>query len=138
MQPISSFESFLEERERAARAFVSGNAKPVLELTSEHDPSSFFAPDGQVRRGAREVLDAHRSGARSFGASGDSRFEIIQSAQSGDLAFWTGFQHATVHLHQREQPVSMKLRITEIFRREHDGWKLIHRHADPGEAMSSN
>ena len=132
------FEQFLKERERAARAFVSGNATPVLELTSNHDPSTFFAPDGQVRRGAQEVLAAHQSGATGFGPSGDSRFEIIQSAESGDLAFWTGFQHATVHPHRREQAVSMKLRITEIFRREHDGWKLIHRHADPGEALSSN
>jgi ketosteroid isomerase-like protein len=33
-------------------------------------------------------------------------------------------------------PTTYSLRVTTIFRREHDDWKVVHRHADPSEASS--
>jgi ketosteroid isomerase-like protein len=42
----------------------------------------------------------------------------------------SGFQRATAHLSGRGEAVPMNLRVTELFRREGDAWKLVHRHAD--------
>jgi ketosteroid isomerase-like protein len=56
--------------------------------------------------------------------------EVLQREARGDLAFWTGFQHATVHFAGRDQPVPMRIRVTDVFRRKNGEWKLIHRHAD--------
>lgn len=53
---------------------------------------------------------------------------MLNAAGGGHLAYWTGLQHAEAILGGKTIP--MTLRITELFRFEDGGWKLIHRHAD--------
>ena len=125
------FEQFMEQRDRAARAYVKGETAPLGEIVAHHSPASFFAPPGGNRQGAETVWSKYVSDATIFESSDESQLEILHMAASGDLAYWVGFQHATAHLRGRPEPVHFNLRVTEIFRREDGTWKLIHRHADP-------
>lgn len=65
-----------------------------------------------------------------FQSGGKTHFEVLQQVEGADVAYWVGFQHATVRQAGNAQPVAMSLRVTEVFRREGDSWKLVHRHAD--------
>lgn len=125
-----TFETFLHERERVARAYVNGEADPLDAITTRLDPATFFPPKGGHVRGAAAVLADYTAGVRAFTAPSTSRLEIFQSGASGDLAFWTGLQHAEVRLADGGRVVPMVIRVTEVFRHEDGGWKLVHRHAD--------
>jgi ketosteroid isomerase-like protein len=126
-----NFEHFMKRRSAAALAYVSGDAAPLSEIASRQSPATFFPPSGGHHQGAEAVWSEYERGATNFEPGAEGGFEILHMAASDGLAYWTGFQHATTHLRGRAEPVEFHLRITELYRREGEDWKLIHRHADP-------
>ena len=127
------FERFMGEREKAALAYVNGDAAPLDTMVTTNDPATFFHPKGPRFEGAQAVQQRYDADAKSFAKGGSSRLEVLQKSASGDLAFWTGDQEADVVLGGKKMP--MTLRITEIFRLEQGGWKLVHRHGDMPERV---
>jgi ketosteroid isomerase-like protein len=125
------FEQFMRRRDEVARAYVSGNADLLGEITARQSPATFFPPNGGFHQGAGAVWSRYERDGPSFEPGGESRLEVLHMAASDGLAYWVGFQRATVHLRGRPGTVPFNLRVTELFRREGDSWKLIHRHADP-------
>lgn len=127
-----SFEAFLARRPDAGKAYVNGDAGPLTEISTEHDPATFYGPQGGVIEGAGTVLDTNQRGAASFAPGGESHFEILHAAADGQLGYLVGIQRATVRLTGgADEDVEMALRLTELYRREDGSWKLVHRHADP-------
>jgi len=128
---MESFDSFMRKRAEASRAYVNGDSAPLDRILAQCGTASFFPPTGGSERGAKEVIARYDRDARSFGKGGETQLEELQSASAGDVGFWTGFQSAQVKMGDGSEPVSMKLRITELFRRIEGEWKMVHRHADP-------
>ena len=108
----------------AAAAYVCGDATPITLISTLHDPATFFGPAGGSVTGAESVIETNQTGAAMFEPGGETRLEVMHAGHDGNLAYWVGFQHATVHMAGRDEPVPMKLRITELFRYEDDAWKL--------------
>jgi ketosteroid isomerase-like protein len=125
----AQFDEFMHERETASNAYIRGEAAPLATMLTHHDPATFMPPSGAVVQGASAASQAQVDGA-AFGANSSGHFEVLNSGSSGDLAFWTGRQVATVDVKGQDGPVEMVLRTTEVYRREDGQWKLVHRHAD--------
>ncbi len=130
-----SFDRFMQKRVAAARAYVNGDASPLDEIVARSGAASFFPPNGGIEKGANEVSARYDRDAKSFSRGGETQLEVLQSGADGDVGFWTGFQSAKVKMDGATEPVAMKLRITELFRRVGGEWKMVHRHADPMSAQ---
>ena len=124
------FDAFLARRERISDEYIQGDVAPLLDISTRSDPATFFPPRKKRGVGANKGGAANTNGAMAFGQGSKGRFEVLQSGSSGDLAFWTGVQHADMVMKGKKARVKMKLRFTEVFRRERGRWKLVHRHAD--------
>lgn len=127
----SDFEAFLKTREEASDAFVEGDFEPLKRISAETSPATIFGPKGDCIEGAEEVNAVNETGSKSFAPGSENAFEIMHHGADTELAYWVGIQRSVVKLKGQEKGIPMDLRVTEIFRKEKDGWKLIHRHADP-------
>src|SRR5215212_878278 len=58
-------------------------------------------------------------------------FDTIAWVETVDLACEVGVEHNRSKLGDAVAKVPISLRVTTVFRREDDGWKIVHRHADP-------
>src|SRR4051812_42676937 len=125
----TSFADFMQRRRQVAAAFVNGDPTPLRDISTQTDPATIFGPQGGAEQGATHVLEVNETSSHQF-HGGTTEIEVLHCGASGDLGYWTGFQPASVHLGGKADPVQMRLRVTEVFRREGGRWKLIHRHAD--------
>jgi len=124
------FSQFLEEREQAAQAYVRGDGSALDSMVCRQGDASFHSPGGDSVSGARQVAERYLKDAGAFRPEGTTHFEVLQQGSSGDLGFWTGFQIARAQIGDMPEPMDMKIRVTEIFRRQDGQWKMVHRHAD--------
>jgi ketosteroid isomerase-like protein len=125
---LQDFQQFMKQREDVARAYARGDAAPLARVVARVHPATFFSPKGGYRQGTEEVSTTYERDAAAFEPGGDSKLEILQMAASDGVACWAGFQRATVRMQGSAKEIN--LRVTEVFRREGDAWKLVHRHAD--------
>lgn len=127
---LKSFKEFMKKRDKAANDYVIGKAETLGKLVTDVSPATFFGPQGGHKSGAKDVYKKYEGDAAIFNSGSESEFEILQMNASEGIAYWVGFQKAKVFMKGKDEPITMNLRVTEIFRFEDDDWKMVHRHAD--------
>jgi ketosteroid isomerase-like protein len=127
----SDFDRTVEAFRRALEPFVAGDPQPVTEIVSRRDDVTLANPLGPVRRGPAEVDKAIAEAAAQLRDGGIRGFEELARYSTSDLGYVVQLERTQARLGESDEMVPFTLRVTMIFRREADAWKLVHRHADP-------
>jgi ketosteroid isomerase-like protein len=145
---MSDLDDFLAETHprlvAELQALHDGDPEPRLEMWSTQDPVTLFGAAVPLKRGWDDVSGTFRWLASRWSDCTDQRVDVVAAGVGGDLAYTVVFEHTAVSVDGA--PVEpYTLRVTQIYRREHGEWKIVHRHGDappvdqslPGEASTA-
>lgn len=124
---MDSFEQALERYHAAQREFVKGNNGPVLEVFSQREDTVLCNPLRPLARGPGEIAQATQQAASHL-ADGEYEFETVTAFATDELAYTVEKERFSATIDGK--PGSVALRVTTVFRREDDAWRVVHRHAD--------
>lgn len=125
------------ERTRAAVAeFVDGRPGAWKAHCSHAADATLFGGWGGYERGWTELGPRYDWAAARW-AGGSVTFEEIARHVSAELACTIHFERSRARLAGSAASVAVALRVTHLYRRERDGWRLLHRHADPLVAIQA-
>ena len=116
----------------ALNRMLNGNAAPLADIWSHSGAVTTMHPIGGRQVGWNEVREAWQQVAQ-LASDGQGRLDdqIIQVA--GDVAYELGTERGQVKL--AGQQVTLEHRVTNIYRREAGGWKVVLHHTDVSPAM---
>jgi ketosteroid isomerase-like protein len=126
-EPVSGL---IERWAMAAQAYIDGDLRTYARLANHASDYTLLPPYGGAPRPGFDGSDAAAEWtARTF-RGGETHLEVFQTYASGELAVLVAVERQ--HGRVGELPSQdWSLRITLVFRREGDEWRLVHRHADP-------
>jgi ketosteroid isomerase-like protein len=127
---MSDFDGVVEAYRQALVPFLQGDPGPVAELFSRREDVSLANPLGPARLGWAEVEKTIQEAAAHF-KGGELRVEEVTRYAIADLGYVVQIERSEVQLAGIEDMAVISLRVTMIFRREGNTWKVAHRHADP-------
>jgi ketosteroid isomerase-like protein len=128
----ASFKAFLPQFEQGLSDFINGDPTLWKQNVSQRDESIIIGGWGAYEQGWKDISSRYDWAAARFRKSGAKVTpEYLVTAVSGDTAYTVTIERSVVHLVDQDRPAPMVLRVTQIFRKEPNGWKLVLRHADP-------
>lgn len=130
--PGKALQAMLGEYAEAATQFYNGKPGAVKALWSHADDVTLSgAAGGDTAKGWNDVSSRLDWASSQFlGTNGSKTIEQIQTAVNGSFAYIVQYEHIRYHRPGQSELAKRDYRVTTIFRREPEGWRVVHRHAD--------
>jgi ketosteroid isomerase-like protein len=126
-----SFSDAISASHAATDRIMRGDAGGFKDLYSRRGDVTLGNPFGGFGQGWDGVVEQLERAASYFSDGRASGFEEIAKAAADELAYTVEIERVQVKVAGREEQSEFGARVTSVYRREEDGWKLVHRHADP-------
>jgi ketosteroid isomerase-like protein len=118
---------FNTEWREAETSLHNGDAAPRSRTWSDREPVTLFGAWLNAN-GPYAVREVFSKLADQFSRATSSEVELVAVDVCGDMAY-TAHREITSTIVNGE-PRNYVLRVTQVYRREHGDWKVVHRHGD--------
>jgi ketosteroid isomerase-like protein len=125
------FDLFVDEYHRALDAFFGGDPRPAQVLYSHLDDATLANPFGPIATGWAAIAETMERAASNYRDGEATRFETVATCVTPELAYMVEVERFRARVGGSREMAAGALRVTSILRREGDGWRIVHRHADP-------
>jgi len=125
----SEWMGFIAKLEAAEEEFIQGRPAAFQALWSHADCVTLCGGFGGVERGWQNVA-ARLNWVSAKYSDGTRTREEISRMVGAHFAYLVQTEVVNSHVGSQSEPSTQKLRATMVFRREADGWRIVHRHAD--------
>ncbi len=120
----------LEEKNRNHHLWV--NQQLTMPRRSGAGGFSLLNPFGGYAGKDPEGAETVREDALAlFESGGDSSVELLRAVVSDDMICLVMIERAMVRFKGRNELQPWVLRVTQVYQRDGDEWRSVHRHADP-------
>jgi ketosteroid isomerase-like protein len=127
----ADFDELMTQARAALDAIVKGNPDGYEALYSRQEDITLGNPFGGFGRGIEAVYEQLERAASHYREGETIAFETVAKSVGVDLAYTVEIERFRAKVGGQLETSDLALRVTCVYRREPDGWKLVHRHADP-------
>jgi ketosteroid isomerase-like protein len=127
----ADFDQVMTQSRAALDTIAKGSPAGYKALYSRGPDITLGNPFGGFARGWDEVVEQLERAASHYRDGETTGFETITKLVLAELAYTVEIERFTAKVGGRAELSPLALRVTCIYRREDEGWKLVHRHADP-------
>lgn len=113
----------------SAQAYINGDLDTYAGLVRHADDFSLMPPFGGETRHGFVLSDESRESTRRTFRGGEATVEVDAAYVAADLAVLAIVERQRGEVGELPEQ-DWSLRVTLAFRRDADGWRLVHRHAD--------
>ncbi|HET7716920.1 MAG TPA: nuclear transport factor 2 family protein [Bauldia sp.] len=115
---------------KANAALMRGEIDEYRALVPHADDYTLMSPFGGTPTRGEELTEARWKSVGRFFRNGTFSHQVVESYATADMVALAVIERCNVEVGGLPAQEWL-LRVTLVYRRERDGWRLAHRHADP-------
>jgi ketosteroid isomerase-like protein len=127
----ADFDEVMAQSRAALDRIANGIPDGYKALYSTGEDITLGNPFGGFGRGSAAVHEQLERAASHYRDGETTSFETVSQFVGADVAYTVEIERFKAKVGGQRETSDLALRVTCVYRREEDGWKLVHRHADP-------